>query len=41
MRFFQSKQEWLKVIQRPYLLIIVTGIRKIFLENDLYERSSE
>ena len=41
MRFFQSKQEWLKAIQRPFLIIIITGIRKIMLENDLWERSSE
>jgi hypothetical protein len=41
MRFFESKQEWLKAIQRPFLIIIVTGIRKIMLENDLYEHSAE
>lgn len=38
MRFFQSRREWLKAIQNPKLIIIVTGIKKIMLENDLWER---
>lgn len=38
MRFFQSKQEWMKAIQSPKLIFIVMGIKKIMLENDLWER---
>lgn len=39
MRFFESRREWLKAIQRPKLIIVITSlIRRIFLENDLYER---
>lgn len=38
MRLFQSKEEWLRAIQHPKLIIIVTGIKKVMLENDLWER---
>ena len=41
MRLFTSRQDWLRANQRPWLIIIVTGIRKIMLENDLYEHSAE
>lgn len=41
MRMFTSKQDWLKNVNRPWLIIVVTGLRAIILDNDLYERSSE
>lgn len=41
MRFFQSRAEWLKAIQHPKLIVIAFGLKKVMLENDLWERGAE
>jgi len=41
MRLFESKEQWLRAIQHPKLIIIATGMRKIMLDNDLWERGAE